>query len=367
MYIISAIVAKLWRFLNTGFLSVLAWAVGLNFFFGTAFYFAERGVQDITYGDSLWWSMVTMTTVGYGDFSAQTWVGRFLVSYPCMLIGIGIIGYLVGLVANFMIELAMKKRKGEMDIDFGKHIILCNYPGEDKVITVVEELRANTDYAENRIVLVAETIEELPPRLEKMKLSFVKGYPTDEDALLRANILNCAGVIILAEDPNDVRSDDRSYAVGSIIELIEKERGCDIKTIVELIGQRNVRNLERADIDGFVAEERLAGCLLAQEFANPGMNRVISQLLTNSVGSELYIHQADGLTGCSLRQLQTGVLEHDVNLQIIGLIRGKEQILNPPKQTVLAQGDKLVVLAEHSRDLAVIARDIAPACKPAAP
>ncbi len=365
MYIISFI-AKLWRVLNTGFLSVMLWAVGLNVFFGVAFYFAERNAQDITFIDALWWSMVTMTTVGYGDFYAQTWVGRFLVSYPCMLIGIGIIGYLVGLVANFMLELASKKRKGEMDIVFKNHVILCNYPGEEKVVTVVEELRAARHFGDLKFVLVTEVLEELPPKLAKMKLSFVKGYPTDEETLKRANVFESAGVIILAEDPASLRSDDRSYAVGSIVESLEKESGQSIKTIVELVGVRNVRNLERAEIDGMVAEERLAGCLLAQEFINPGVNRVISQLLTNVEGSQLYILEEKAMAGCSLRSLQKGVLEHDVNMQIIGLIRGTEQILNPPKQTELRLGDKLIVLAERARDLAIIEKEIAPECRPVA-
>ncbi len=50
------------------FATAVGAAIILNLIFGTAFYFAERDVQEgLGFGDSVWWGMVTMTTVGYGD------------------------------------------------------------------------------------------------------------------------------------------------------------------------------------------------------------------------------------------------------------------------------------------------------------
>lgn len=100
---------------------VILIAVILNLLFGVLFYFAERDVQEgLTLTDSIWWAMVTMTTVGYGDFYAQTAIGRYLISYPCMLLGIGIMGYLVGLVAEEMLERGSRKRKGLLEIKMKK-------------------------------------------------------------------------------------------------------------------------------------------------------------------------------------------------------------------------------------------------------
>lgn len=53
--------------------------------------------------EALWWSFVTVTTVGYGDFYPVTTAGRILASF-LMLFGIGIFGAYTALVANIILE-----------------------------------------------------------------------------------------------------------------------------------------------------------------------------------------------------------------------------------------------------------------------
>ncbi|WP_217587544.1 potassium channel family protein [Lentibacillus saliphilus] len=52
-----------------------------------------------SYSDALWWAIVTMTTVGYGDLSPETPVGRIIASV-LMLTGIGVIGLVTGTIAS---------------------------------------------------------------------------------------------------------------------------------------------------------------------------------------------------------------------------------------------------------------------------
>jgi voltage-gated potassium channel len=53
-----------------------------------------------TYGDSLWWAIVTLTTVGYGDIVPKTTAGR-CTGVLIMVAGVGILGVLAGSLASF--------------------------------------------------------------------------------------------------------------------------------------------------------------------------------------------------------------------------------------------------------------------------
>ena len=67
-------------------------------------YYVERGAGGVTsFGDALWWAIVTATTVGYGDLSPVTPAGR-VIAVVLMLVGIGVIGAFTATIASWFIE-----------------------------------------------------------------------------------------------------------------------------------------------------------------------------------------------------------------------------------------------------------------------
>lgn len=67
---------------------------------------AERGAPGSsieTYGEALWWSAVTVTTVGYGDYTPVTVVGR-LVAVGLMIAGIALLGVVTATLASWIVE-----------------------------------------------------------------------------------------------------------------------------------------------------------------------------------------------------------------------------------------------------------------------
>ena len=63
----------------------------------------EKNITVNTFIDSIWWSFVTATTVGYGDVSPSTLPGR-IVAVILMITGIGTIGSVTGTFATFFIK-----------------------------------------------------------------------------------------------------------------------------------------------------------------------------------------------------------------------------------------------------------------------
>jgi voltage-gated potassium channel len=56
-----------------------------------------------TFADALWWSLVTTTTVGYGDISPETTGGRILAGI-LMIVGIGFLGMVTGSIATYFVD-----------------------------------------------------------------------------------------------------------------------------------------------------------------------------------------------------------------------------------------------------------------------
>jgi voltage-gated potassium channel len=77
----------------------------LMFIAAVAMLDAERGAPDgkiLTFGDAVWWSGTTVTTVGYGDMYPVTWVGRW-VAFCLMLVGISMIGVVTASIAAWFV------------------------------------------------------------------------------------------------------------------------------------------------------------------------------------------------------------------------------------------------------------------------
>ncbi len=326
-------------------LRVLSITLALNIVFGLAFYFAEKDVQPgLTPVDAVWWAMVTMTTVGYGDLYAQTWVGRFVISYPCMIIGIGILGYLVGTIAEMILDYGSRKKKGLLKLKMNNHLIICNYPGEQKVLRVVEELRRGREFSGAHMILVSDVPEMLPESLSGQDIRFVKGSPAQLETLEKASIGQARGVFILAQNPADPASDTLSFAIATQVHLIEKEVKRDLRVVVELVSKDNYAMMRRSGADGIVSADGIMDALIAQEFLYPGLNNVFHEVLSNARGSQFYIvpnRFGEGLYGTLCRM----ALDSGRQLTIIGLKRGHKTIINPSVDLRVEKDDALIILS----------------------
>lgn len=95
---------KIKRFINTnGFIYVLYLTIVTILLGAVGIYFTEKNITVNSFADALWWSFVTATTVGYGDISPSTGLGR-LIAAILMLIGIGFIGMLTGTIATYFLD-----------------------------------------------------------------------------------------------------------------------------------------------------------------------------------------------------------------------------------------------------------------------
>lgn len=93
-----------------GFIYILSFT-GVTITIGSiAIYFAEKGSTIDNFADAIWWTIVTTTTVGYGDISPSTNIGR-IIAVILMFVGIGFIGTLTGSITSFFTERLRETRE----------------------------------------------------------------------------------------------------------------------------------------------------------------------------------------------------------------------------------------------------------------
>lgn len=99
-----------------GLNKVITAVFSLIFLASIPMYFIEPNIFD-SYQDAVWWSIVTATTVGYGDFSPETPLGR-MIAVVLMVFGIGLIGMVTGSIATYFI--GNQKQEENPKIDYLK-------------------------------------------------------------------------------------------------------------------------------------------------------------------------------------------------------------------------------------------------------
>lgn len=306
------------------------------------FAYFEREAGGATFVDGLWYSLVTMSTVGYGDYFPKTTLGRFAVGVPLMFVGIGILGYVLSTVSTALVFSQSQKMKGLGKMKLKGHLVVINVPSVAKVEQVIRELRRDpTVGGDTEVVIVSEELEELPQVFHGHDVHFIKGNPTRDETLTRASIDDAAYVVILCRDPKDSASDNLNLAITLAIE----SRSSHVVTAVECIDPGMVDLLRKAKCDRIVCLSRFESRFISHELLNPGAQSLIEDLICSAGGQQLYI------TAIPPTRLGTyGDLSricHAAQHVLIGIRRGREQIFNPADETPLLAGDAAVTIGER--------------------
>ena len=301
-------------------------------------YFEQNANPNLTWLDSLWWSIVTITTVGYGDYFPATTGGRIFVGFPVMILGIGVLGYILSLLATAMVESKRQEVRGMSEIKLSNHIIIANYISLEKTSKLVEEIRKDTKTQNTPIVLISEQIEELPKTLLKQNVKFIKGSPTREESLRQASVDFANSIIVQADVSDGINSDNQNLKIMLSINSISPE----IFSIVECVLPENEAFLQKANCNSIVCISSLTEQMLVQEMQDPGVTRVITDLTSNSIAQQLYIINAPN-NAKTLGQVKKTISE---NIIILGVKRNNENIFCNTDNFSLQSDDKVILIAK---------------------
>jgi len=227
--------------------------------------------------EALYWGIVTISTVGYGDITPVTREGKFLAS---LLISGGIV-LVSALTATFSATLINRmnilKGEGLKLNNLKDHLVICGWSesGEE----LVEEIISKGLDKEKPIVLVTEyDREELGVELSKYIL-YKKGDFTKEEVLLDVSVPKASEVIILGERIKAL-SDRNVDARTALTAMLVKTMNPRAKIYTEVLHDENAEVFEkRLGVDAVFIYGKVIGRLLFSSIVTPGVEKLIETLL----------------------------------------------------------------------------------------
>ena len=244
------------------------------------FYFFElRGNPDRTLFDALWWAMVTLSTVGYGDIVPVTVPGR-IIGMCIMGTGIGIMAALTGNLASALIERRNRKRQGLAPVKTSGHCLVLGYNAH--AAGLIKALAAAAPPSRGPVVvLVAQITPEAFAEAAadiglENRLEFCRGNPAQEGVLGRASPATARAAYILSQDGLAPEDADQQTLLAA---LTFRGLAPKVQLYAEALLEANRQHLARAGVDVTLIRGDLAERALGAMGEHPALWHFMERLL----------------------------------------------------------------------------------------
>ena len=302
--------------------------------------------EQLSAWDAIWLTMTTITTVGYGDFSAQTVGGRLTTIILLYIFGIFLLAQIAGEWIDLRFDRRERMRKGLWSSNMNNHILIINTPDTngDRYLTVlVEQIRHSKSLAEHPIQIFSSNYPDgLPEDLVNLGVVLHQGAPEGRGQLSSVNIESAAFLIVLAVDVTDYRSDSVT------LDILDRMKQHSLKgyVIAECLQDDNRDRLRRHGAHAVIRPVRAYPELLVRAMAAPGTEAILEDLFTHEgVHSRRYNVSipAQPWGDLASRLLKAGMGTP------LGYIDRDGRIITNPLSHEDAAGEALFMMVSHDR------------------
>ncbi|HXY69613.1 MAG TPA: NAD-binding protein [Gemmatimonadales bacterium] len=289
--------------------------------------------------DSLYMTVITLTTVGYGEIIPMddNPAGRIF-TMVLILFGMGILVYFASTITAFFVEgqlehVFWRKRMRRAIAELEHHVIVC---GAGVVAGhFIDEMLA----ARRPVVAVVPQAGALPPLAAAAELLYVVGEASDEEVLAEAGIARAAGLVAALESDRD----------NVLVTLTARQAGAGLRIVAMLVDDRNESKLRRAGADAVVSPFRIGGMRMASEMIRPMVVTFLDKMLRdrdrNLRVEELRVGRGSPAIGKSVGDIDVNAMP---GLLLLALLEPGTATwsFKPDPRARIAEGATLIVMGD---------------------
>ena len=295
-------------------------------------------------GKSVWMSLMHAIDAGTiaGDEACWQYLAIMMVVTVC---GLFITSMLIGILNTGLEEKMVSLRKGKSIVLEKNHVVILGF-NENALNIISRLIMANANHKHEVVVVMddmdktemEDLIHQRIPDTGTTRVICRSGQVDQLDDLSMCSLETCRSVILnLEEDAQTIKS------ILACVHILE-QYGNTSAYLVAMI--RDDENLEAARIAGgdyveLLYFKRTLARLMAHASRQPGISTIFTSLLDYD-GDEIYVESIEGTAGKTVSELNLWFPKSTV----IGIVSDGISKINPPADTVLKQGDQVIIIEE---------------------
>ncbi len=235
-------------------------------------------VEGMRPDEAVWLTLTTVVTVGYGDYAAETLIGRLATIILLYVGGIFVLFHLAADYFEYRSERKMAMLRGRWKWQMKDHVLLLNSPSINRdryLLGLVEELHRTDRWREAPIqILTREYGDGLPEEFQAAGVVHYHGDATVPEDLEAANAGQAAVIIVLAENAAEKRSDEITF------DILHRLGDLKVKgrILAECVRRANRPRLRKAGADSVMRPVRFYPEIVVRAIDSPGSEQILENL-----------------------------------------------------------------------------------------
>jgi voltage-gated potassium channel len=303
-------------------------------------------VEGWTLADSLYVTVQTLTTVGYGDLPPHTAMGRAF-AVMVMLIGAGGVALAVSTIVQSAVQSELiatfgQRRRSKKMSKLRDHFIICG-SGRVGSNLVNNFLHTREDF------VVIEKDPQRAAEFSQRGLHVLVSDATLEETLREAGVERARGLAACL--PNDA---DNVYVV-----LTARDLNRDLRIVARAAEEQAEAKLLRAGANHVVAPTIIGGHRMAVALSKPAVSEFLDSITANELGLAFEQVEVDAASSLVGQELRSTPIRSELDIVIVSIRRQNgDTLFNPAGSANIESGDILIAIgrAESLMKLNELAR-----------